>query len=167
MPDQLVMLETVVIGADSHSSLITVAFASSYLSAAVHSAPWDGSTSAQKSKAVVSASRLLDAMAWNVDAEVSPSPLPIRNAAAELANELLRNATVGAGSNVKRIDDKGLGIEFWRPTPVGQLPSVVARLIAPYLAAASSGTGTAVNGGAENEPEISDACDDFEVTGGL
>lgn len=130
---------------------------------------WNASTDdALKSKFAAASKRYLDEMVWQGAQTVAPPtqtdawprsgvvdgkgvavdsatvPTLIKSAEAELAAILFGDPTVNAalrtGSNVHRVDAKGVSVQFFRPTDVPgtatKMPVVVQRLVGQFLASA-------------------------------
>lgn len=139
-----------------------------YLSASIGAGPdaFNASTDDDlKGKCVVAAKRYIDEQRWQglktvpsqadewprtgvVDGyklavDSSTVPTAIKSAEAELAAIFMADPTVNAalrsGSNVHRVDAKGVSVAFFRPTDTFDAPTmpvVVQRLIGAFLASA-------------------------------
>lgn len=129
---------------------------------------WLAATPDVKAKFLVQAFRMLEAMIWQGAQSASPQaqqwprtsvvdayglavdsstvPTNVVSAEYELAAQLAGDASVATqtqtGSNVRRVQAKGVGVEFFRPTNIPGvspiLPVPVMRLVGQYLATATA-----------------------------
>jgi hypothetical protein len=141
--------------------------ADNYLKAAVGKGPtaWRALTDDdEKARLIVAAYRRLESMAWD---STTANDFATRNAIASIlqggptlfaqaqyelaAAYAADNAAASAattGSNIKRVNAKGVEVEYFRPTDTSganatKLPTVVHELVAGYLASVNASTGTA------------------------
>jgi len=162
---------TVTIGAVTYDIYGTLAGATDYLAGRLNTTAWDAASSTNKSKALVTATRMLDrttwqgeptssgqALAWprtgvycnGVAVDSATVPTNIIEGSYELANLMLANAEIeastDAGSNIKRVQAGTAEVEYFRPTSgtndVGRFPTVVQELVGCYM----SGGGAAAIG---------------------
>ncbi len=105
--------------------------------------------------------------------QLARAALATFKAVAILAADQDAASAVDTGSNIKKLDADGTSIEFFRPTSAidgtaSTLPIVLARILAPLLAAASSsGSAVAITGVSHGTCADSrfDDCDAFRRTG--
>lgn len=147
---------------------------------------------AKLAPALVSASRLLDRIAWRGepvgtpvfdvvlqwprtgidDVDSSTIPDKIVQAAYELAGAILVDPTIlsktSSGSNVKRVDaGGGVGVTFFKDTldTAARFPANIQELIAAYVASESEGA--SVSGSYASGTSSRVSCDDFDLTEAL
>lgn len=182
----------VTVGATDYDTFISLANAEIYLDAALHATGWAAATSTQKAQAIVTATRMLDRQAWDgemtdadnalawprsglLDAEgeeVDEDTIPsqIEDATCELAEALLKDASAQTsatgGSNVKRLDARGVSVEFFSPREAGRFPTIVQELVSLWLAGATAAVIAPRTSGTSEESTLD--CDgDFDLSGGM
>ena len=164
-------MPTITIGSDTFDSYSTVAALASYAAGSlVHGDTYDAATATQRSRAMVEATRCLVAMSWldTDDADVDAADALVVQAAQELALYGLADAAVftraTSSDKVKRVDAKGVGVEFFAPTSVGRFPARVMDLIAGRLDGGGNDApfGSSEAGGTDAESAFDD--DAYELT---
>lgn len=177
---------TVTFGGTEYTVNGSLTGAVSYLAASMHATAWNAitvnggagelaydNTARTRSIALVTATRWLDTL--SLDSDVDGYATAIANATYELAAALVANPQLAAtpsGKNVKSISTGAAGghasVQFWAPQRpgAGGLPSIVARLLGPYLSGAS-GAGVPYSGGDTDEESKFDDCDAFDVSEGV
>lgn len=160
----------------------------------VYSATFAAATSDNQKRAMVEATRIMDQMPWagtktvagqalawprtgvtladGTAVDPNTIPTPIINAAYELALAGLVDSAVFSTTTtedkIKRVEAKGVEVEWFGPRAGGRLPGRAAELVAPYLAGAtgSSGVGSGSYVGGTSTESKFDTCDEFGVSGG-
>lgn len=156
--------DEITIDGTDHAVYLLLADAEAYLAASLHATAWDSATTAQRNKAIVTATRMLDRQRWagektdaantlswprsgvtddyGEDVDEDTIPQAVVDACAELAAHLLADASAQsnatAGSNVKKLDARGVSVEFFGPRSAGRFPTIVQELIGAFLASADS-----------------------------
>lgn len=98
-------------------------------------------------------------------------PQAIIDAAYELALAGLADSaiftTTTTEDKIKRVEAKGVEVEWFGPRDGGRLPGRAAELLAPYLAGvSSSGVGAGSYAAGVDGESAFDTCDEFGVSGG-
>lgn len=112
---------------------------------------WSGLDDDTKQRSLVSAADYLNALAWKPEADTFAK----RDATAAIVSASYELAALGAedpeifgladqGSNIQSVNAGGAGVTYFNPTSArggtaSRLPTVIARLLQPYLAASTSG----------------------------
>src|SRR5689334_23230627 len=172
---------TVVIGSTTYTIYGTHTGAGScdeYASASLaYSAIWAAAAAdsqKQQKQALVEATRVLARLPWADDTYGNPAtvglPQPIIDACYELALAGLADASiftaVTTDDKIKRVEAKGVEVEWFAPRKGGRLPGRVAELVSPYLeGAGTTSIGGSYASGVDGESQFDD-CDGFGVTGG-
>lgn len=158
-------MPTITIGADTFDSYSTVAGLASYAAGSlVHGDAYDAATATQRARAMIEATRCLVAMSWldADDADVGAADALVIQAAQELALYGLADAAVftraSSSEKVKRVDAKGVGVEFFSPTSVGRFPARVMDLIGALLDGGGNDSpfGSSEAGGTDAESAFDD-----------
>lgn len=161
----------------------SLAYASSFAAA----------TSDNQKRALVEATRVLDRLPWTGTKTVAGQalawprtgvtladgtavdpntiPQPIIDAAYELALAGLADSSLFTSTTTakqtKRLNAKGVEVEYFGPREGGRLPGRVAELLAPYLAGtSSSGLGAGSYAAGVDGESAFDVCDEYGVSGG-
>lgn len=169
-------MPTVTISATNYDVYADTTTATSYVTAMIggDATSWLAATADDKARTLVSATRMLDRQDWSgtktdsaqaldwprtgvVDADgiaVDSATVPdaVVDASIELAVALLANpdlqAAQSGGKSVRRVDAKGVSVEFFAPESFGRFPTVVQELVGAFLSANASGVGVPVVSGA-------------------
>jgi hypothetical protein len=163
--------------------------AGDYLKASVGPGPdaWNALDDDNKARFIIEAFRMLERQKWDettagtfavrnaIAAVVEGAPLLFAQAQYELAALLAADASIKTaattGSNVKRVNAKGVEVEFFRATDglatAKKMPASILDLVGEYLASSSASSGvTAFNtrSGSFNDCERSsfDDCASFD-----
>lgn len=140
-----------------------------------YASTFTAATSDNQKRALVEATRILVLMPFADETHADPTtaglPQPIIDAAYELALAGLADAsiftTTTTEDKIKRVDAKGVNVEWFGPRDGGRLPGRVAELLAPYLAGtSSSGVGAGSYAAGVDGESAFDACDEFGINGG-
>lgn len=133
------------------------------------------SSGKRQKQALVSATRVISGLDFADETHADPTtaglPQPIIDAAYELALAGLADSsiftTTTTEDKIKRVDAKGVNVEWFGPRDGGRLPGRVAELLAPYLAGtSSSGVGAGSYAAGVDGESAFDACDEFGINGG-
>lgn len=155
------------IGANNYESYADVATADTYLEADLRlDAIWDAATTDDKTRALVSATRILDRQRWVgeptqpfpgtqplawprtgvtgfTDTEI---PTQVVNACITLAALFIETPTLAqegsTGSNIRRVQAGTAQVEFFRPTGGTRFPDIVQELLVGLLSS-TIGSGAA------------------------
>lgn len=160
------------------NSYVSLTEAETYFEDAIHASNWFLEGGILKSKALVTATRMLEREIWAGSKTVSTQtlsfprtdlikadgtivdsstiPQEIKDAQCELALALINDSTIQSnattGSNIKRVDAGGVEVEFFQPTKGFKFPTIVQKLVGQFLgSAAGSGiTGSYEYGAGED-----------------
>ena len=127
------------INGKAYASYIDVAFADDYLAGDLARAEdWEVLEEITKSRAVVSATRLLQRLKWKAGPPaVETATLPVKEAAAILAANIAAKPASGdsaaTGSNVKSVGAGSAKVEFFMPQEGALLPDNVMALLRDLL----------------------------------
>lgn len=139
-------MPTVDIGGTEYAVYADVATADAYLAADfTRAAIWDALTEDQKEMALVTATRVLQSLAWidGVPSTEAPVITAVEQACAVFACDIATNPTLAdspsGGSNVKSVGAGSARVEFFGPTTGTPLPPAVFRLISSMLGSADTG----------------------------
>lgn len=182
-------MTTIVVGTNSY---IDTDDADAYFGDSLRADNWDALDTDIKSKALITATRMLDRQTWMGekadDAQalqwprtgvtdkygnaVSDASVPqqILDATCELALMLTTDASVETKSNTngntKYLKAGEAEIGYFRPTRGGRFPTIIQELIAQFLAgAASAGSGGSYATGTCEESKFS--CNPYGLTNGI
>lgn len=127
------------IGTNAYPSYIDVAYADEYLTADLsRSAAWAALDAVTKSKAVVTATRLLQRLTWKAGPPaVETATQPVKDATALLAADIVAKPSLGdaasTGSNVKSVGAGSARVEFFSPVQGNALPGAAFALLRDLL----------------------------------
>lgn len=183
---------TVSIQGNTYDIFGTLSAANIYFIARVGSSSWDSADDDDRKRSLVSATRLLNNVTWSGQPKVAGQslawprtgvvdcdgaavddtvvPIGVEEACYELALLLLSGTDAidnpDSGSNIKKVDAKGVSVEFFRPTQGSAtlLPSSVNRYVRCFLAGAAIAVPSAT--GTDVESQF-DSDDEFGLTEGL
>jgi len=157
------------------NSYISVNDADTYFDDAIHGTTWEDADPTDKSKALVTAYRMLDRVRWAGDRTVSSQaqdwprtgivdpegnavasdsvPQFVIDAQSELALSLLSDATVqtneDTGSNIRTLKAGSAEIEFFVPQSGPRFPTIVHELIGYYIEGGSFSNVPFIDGAGE------------------
>ncbi len=167
---------SVTIGADTftvygdHPGLTTYANGS-----LAYASTFTAATSDNQKRALVEATRVITRLDFADETHADPTtaglPQAIIDAAYELALAGLADSsiftTTTTAKQTKRLNAKGVEVEYFGPREGGRLPGLVAELLAPYLAGtSSSGVGAGSYAAGVDSDSAFDACDEYGLSGG-
>lgn len=140
------MVATIVVGTNSYE---TEAEADTYLEAAVHGTAW--ATATNKVESLITAYRDISLMTLvdpvtGLAVDPSSAPQPVKDAQSELALVLSSSpasaqASGQGGTNIKSAGAGSAKVVFFRPEDKTRFPTIVSRLLAPYIGAGASAAG--------------------------
>lgn len=160
---------TVTISGTSYDIYGTKTLATAYMRARIGADAWNSATGANRDKALVSSTRMLDRQNWVGQKTVDSQPLEfprtgltdkdgnavasdvppvlVEEASYELALAILADATVQenitTGSNTKSVKAGSAAVSFFRATDGTKLPSVVQELAGIFLEGGAPSPGCA------------------------
>lgn len=157
-------MPTVTIGSDTFNVYVDQATAATYFNGRAGGAVWLTYVADDRARGLVSATRLLDLQSW-VGTKTSPSqpidwprdgvvdrdgaaiantvfPPDIQAGCCELALALLQDPTLqessqGSSSNTKKLEAKGVAIEYFAPVDGARLPTACYERVAFYYTSSS------------------------------
>lgn len=190
-------MATITVGLYTKTTYVSLAEADEILAFAIHAATYRGLSDTERSRLIGSAMDMLERQTWDGDpavdgqatafprsgltdeagddvteaASLTAAELANAHLAAILADDPSAAGATTAGSNVKKVDAKGVSVEFFGPRAAGRFPQIVQELVGPFLASvagAADALAPRVSGtDAESAFEPCDAADNYDLTGGM